>query len=95
MGAMPMMPLPMPFSVPGVGATPQGTLSPTEAQQEFSKAVLANQKQMLQQTLDTLAAYQKQVHEAMTAIDEQLSKFAQSETDRKKGSATQSKQSSK
>jgi len=83
----------MPFMMQGLGTMAPGALSPQEAQQEFNKAFLANQKQMIQQTLSGLAEYQKQLKEAMTAIDEQLAKFAEVETERKKASGTQAKSS--
>jgi hypothetical protein len=81
MGFMPMAQAPQGF----------GSLSPEVGQQEFNKALLSQQKQMMARTLEALEEYQKQLKEGMAAIDQQLAKLADAETERKKGSAGQRK----
>jgi hypothetical protein len=74
-GCLPCMPFPM------QGQTPVPT---DEAQREFSKIYLTNQKQQLVRALKSLADYQKGLEESLGTVEKQLAKLEEVDTEQKK-----------
>jgi hypothetical protein len=85
MGAnLPMQTVP-PIGLQSMGGMPYGMTPPSEeAQQEYTKSCLHNQKEQLLQTKKYLDEYQKFLDESISSIDSQLSKFSKTEPETKK-----------
>jgi hypothetical protein len=85
MGAInPQMQAVPPAALQSMGGMPYGMPLTEEAQQEYTKSCLNNQKEQLLQAKKYLDDYQKFLDQSISAIDSQLSKFSTTEPETKK-----------